>query len=309
MPALHDVRLPSLDALRAFEASARLGSHERAAELLHVSASAVGKRVAALEDLLGTPLLSRRGKGLGLTAAGKEYLAQIGAALALLSEIPLHDRARQRRQRLRVSTPPTFARQILVPHLEQFTQAHPEVELELVLSIPYLDDAGTLADISVHFGSPQSAGATALMQDALLPVASPNLLTRTGPLREPADLAALPLLRTPLDPWAPWFAAAGLAWPEPQSGPKLVDLGLTLEAAVSGQGVALARPSLARAWIASGALRPLFAITARPAHGYQLRAQTSDAAAQGFARWLGAVCEQVAEQSLRDALSQISVVR
>ena len=76
-----DIRFPSIEGLRAFEAAARLGSFERAAEELNVTASAIGKRIAALEDLLGTPLFTRGPKALSLTATGKEYLAQVGAAL------------------------------------------------------------------------------------------------------------------------------------------------------------------------------------------------------------------------------------
>jgi LysR family transcriptional regulator, glycine cleavage system transcriptional activator len=83
----------------------------------------------------------------------------------------------------------------------------------------------------------------------------------------------------------------------------LVDLGLTLEAAVSGQGVVLARPSLARAWVASGALKPLFGITALPVHGYYLMPFESGGNAQEFAVWVGALCERVAEAGLSEALA------
>jgi molybdenum-dependent DNA-binding transcriptional regulator ModE len=91
-----DIRFPSIEGLRAFEAAARLGSFERAAEELNVTASAIGKRIAALEDLLGTPLFTRGPKALSLTATGKEYLAQVGAALGLLAAVPLHRRTAQR---------------------------------------------------------------------------------------------------------------------------------------------------------------------------------------------------------------------
>src|SRR5947208_8243055 len=114
------LRYPSIDGLRAFEAAARLGSFERAAEELSVTPSAVSKRVATLEELLGTPLFTRSARALVLTAAGKEYLAQVGTALGLLAAVPLHQRAAQRAQRLRVTAPPTFARQVVVPPLEPF---------------------------------------------------------------------------------------------------------------------------------------------------------------------------------------------
>src|SRR2546427_11988424 len=301
-----DVRFPSIEGLRAFETAARLGSFERAADELHISASAVSKRVSTLEELLGATLLQRSARALTLTAAGKEYLAQVGAALELLAAVPLHQRAAQRTQRLRVRTPPTFARQILVPRLEQFTRSQPDIELEVVLSIPFLDVPSSDADAEVRNGDAAAAGGDVLMRDVVMPMASPALLARLPPLRMPADLAHAPLLRTPLEPWTPWFRAAGLAWPEPAQGPKLVDLGLTLEAAVSGQGIALARPSLAQSWLASGALSPLFSISAEPAGQYHLLPHAGDGAASRFAQWLHSVCEQVSRDSLRDALAALS---
>lgn len=290
-----DVRFPSIDGLRAFECTARLGSFERAADELAVTASAVSKRVATLEDLLGTPLFTRSGRALALTAAGKEYLAQVSAALGMLAAVPLHSRAAQRTQRLRVRTPPTFARQILVPHLERFTSEHPHIELEVVLSIPYLDAGGTDADVEVRNGD---AGDAPLMNDVVLPMAAPALLAKLPAMNRPADLAHATLLRTPLEPWTPWFRAAGLDWPEPSQGPKLVDLGLTLEAAVSGQGVALARPSLAASWLAAGALKPLFGVSSRPAHLYHLMPHADQGAPKVFAQWLRALCAQVAQDAL-----------
>lgn len=152
MPGSADLRFPSIDGLRAFEASERLGSFERAADELAITASAVSKRVSTLEDLLATPLLQRHGKALALTAAGKEYLAQVRAALGLLAAMPLHQRPAQRLQRLRVTTPPTFARQILVPGLESFTRAHPGIELDLLLSIPYLESTPHDTDIKLRAG-------------------------------------------------------------------------------------------------------------------------------------------------------------
>ena len=111
MPPADDLRLPSLDALRAFEAAARLGSFERAADELAVTASAIGKRVAALESLIGIELLQRGGKALALTATGRDYLAQVRPALTLLMAVPQHRRPAQRTRKLRVSSPPTATSQ------------------------------------------------------------------------------------------------------------------------------------------------------------------------------------------------------
>jgi DNA-binding transcriptional LysR family regulator len=297
MSGASDIRYPSIDALRAFEAAARLGSFERAADELSITAGAVGKRIATLEELLGTSLLTRGAKPLALTATGKEYLVQVDAALKMFAAVPLHRRAAQQTPRLRLTAPPTFARQILVPQLERFATAYPQVELEVLLSIPYLHATGSETDLEVRHGGAELGG-TLLMDDVVLPMIAPGLLARLPPMHAPADLAHAPLLRTPIEPWAPWFAAAGLAWPEPAQGPKLVDLGMTLEAAVSGLGVALARPSLARHWLESGALRPLFAVQVRPAHQYRLLPHAASGPAAECARWLVDASRRWADEAL-----------
>jgi LysR family glycine cleavage system transcriptional activator len=285
-----DLRLPSLDGLRAFEAAARLGTFERAADELSLTASAVGKRIGALEELLGLALFQRGAKTLSLSAAGKEYLAQVRAALALLAAMPLHQRSAQRRQRLRISAPPTFAREILVPALPGFSALHPEIELEVVLSVPFLDLAGADAELEVRHGPVSAEGPAPLWRDQLLPLASPALLAaEAAPPRTPAELATLPLLRTPVEPWAPWLRAQGLDWPEPDEGPRLVDLGLTMEAARLGQGVVLARPALARQWLQRGELVPALGagrtplVEAPTAYQLQLRLAGARAAAEGLA--------------------------
>jgi LysR family glycine cleavage system transcriptional activator len=288
-------RMPSLEGLRAFEAAARLGSFERAADELALTASAIGKRIATVEELLGSALLLRSTKPLALTPAGREYLERVRPALDLLLALPQHQRAQQRSRRLRVVAPPTFARQILVPHLEDFARTQPQVELEIVLSIPYLDLQAVEADVQVRHGVPPELSQV-LMNDVVLPLAAPALLARHAPLRTPADLLQCVLLRTPIEPWAPWLRAAGLDPTEPATGPKLVDLGLTLEAAVQGQGVALARPSLARRWLEGGNLVAPFALTAQPAAQYHLAAARDDSpVARAFADWLRQRCAAWAE--------------
>jgi len=305
-PFSADLRLPSLEGLRAFEAAARLGTFERAADELAITASAVSKRVGALEELLGVALLQRGAKALALSAAGKEYLEQVRAALALLAAMPLHQRAAQRRERLRVSAPPTFARQVLVPALPEFCSRHPDVELEVVLSVPYLDLAGADAELEVRHGPVGAFGADVppLWRDHLLPLASPALLAAEVPApRTPAELARLPLLRTPVEPWRPWFRAQGLEWPEPDQGPRLVDLGLTLEAARCGQGVALARPALARQMLRSGELVPALGTARTPmvaaSTAYHLLPHAgASPAAEAFATWLRAAGARAAAEGL-----------
>lgn len=296
MNGMSPPRLPSLDAMLAFEAAARLASLERAAEALNLSASAVSKRIAGLEDLLGTSLLMRSSKPLALTAAGKEYLAQIEGVLAALAAMPQHQREVQARPRLRISCPPTFARQVLVPALPDFAAAQPEIELELVLSIPFLDERGPEAEIEIRNQALEHEGQV-LLRDRVTPMAAPALLASLPPLLAPAALATAPLLRTPLQHWAPWLRAAGLDWPEPDRGTRFVDLGLVLEAAACGQGVALARPSLALPYLKSGALRVLFPGSSVPAaQPYGLLQHDDSAPADAFAAWLHAHCRRLEEE-------------
>lgn len=277
----------------AFEACARLGSFEAAAQELALTASAVAKRLAGLEDRLAEELLTRGARGLGLTPAGHEYLPQVRQALALLRAMPLHQRASQQRERLRVSSTPTFARQLLVPALPGFTAAHPQVELELTLSVPLLAEGDAGADAEIRHGAVPDdlAASQVLLHDRLTPLAAPALLARYAPLQTPADLLALPLLRTPLQPWAPWLRAAGLAdAAEPDAGPRLVDLGLTLAAALAGQGVALARLSLARHELAEGRLVRPFALAVPAERHYGLVVHRPSPAAEAFATWLHGHC-------------------
>ena len=311
-PLVEDVHLPSIDGLRAFETVARLGSLERAGEALAITASAVGKRVSTLEDLLGITLFSRSARGLTLTAAGKEYLAQVRTALGLLAAVPLHRRGARQRQRLRVCAPPTFARQILVPALPAFTALRPEIELEVVLSTPFLDGATPEADVEILHAAPGTTGTTLLMRDVVVPLAAPALMRQHGliaeidphgrprpsPLTDPAGLRDWPLLRTPVEPWTPWLHAAGLDWPEPDEGHRLVDLGLTLEAAAGGQGVALARPALARPWLRAGTLLPLARPAIEPGTQYLARTHGSYERGDDFVAWLAQVSAAAAAEGL-----------
>lgn len=307
-----DTRFPPIDALRAFEAATRLGSFEQVAAELAITASAVSKRITALEHLLGVALFDRASRRLALTAAGKEYAEQVRAALNQLAAVGLHQRTAQSLPRLRVLSTPTFAREVLVPRLGAFTARHANAEIEIVVAIPYLDLTPPEADIVVSFGPRQSVADDALRHGSSRSVAEPLLfepvfavaapaLARRQRLKRPADLLQrepmVPLLRCPLEPWSPWFAAAGIDAPEPTRGLKLVDLGLALEAAASGQGVALARRSLASRWLERGELVDLFDVRSPPRDGYSLAVRQASRLALDFAQWLQQECSALESTS------------
>jgi len=268
-PARPVRRLPPLHGLAAFEAVARLRSFTQAASELCVTRSAVSHRLRELEDRLGVQLIDRDAKPLALTAAGAAYLATVRDALDAVAT------AAQAMQgadsRIVVASPPTFARQILVPRLAEFHRACANVEIAIELAIPLRDVQPAGADIEIRFGRglyPEFVTLD-LLDEPVFPVCAPAYAARVA-LREPADLAHATLLRSLLEPWAPWFAAAGLRWPEPASGPRYEDLAMLYEAAGDGEGVALARPSLVAPALAAGRLTRLFDISARSPHAYYL---------------------------------------
>lgn len=296
----NNVRLPSTAHLRALEAAARLGSFERASYELAVTPSAVAKRVAGLESLLGVKMLSRTGRGVEPTAIGREYLEQVNVALGLLTRSAYHRRDSSSRRRLRVATPPTFGRDLLVPHLHAFTQRYPDIELELMPSIPYLDITAPGWDVEVRFGDGRFEGVDSerLTSETVFPVASPAYLAQIR-FDSPADMIRRAiLLRCPLEPWGPWMRAARTETgqgdtAEPTDGHRLMDLGMLMEAALNGHGVALVRRSLARRHLQNGKLIKLFAIEAEPAYAYHLcwhRVAEPDEARGAFIAWLREVC-------------------
>lgn len=305
-------RFPSIESLLAFEAVVRLGSFEAAARELSVTSSAIGKRITLLERTLGEPLFDRSSRERQLTAAGTAYIESVRSILAQLSAVSLHRRAVQRRPRLRVVTPPTFAREILVPSLAAFRLDPARIDLEIVVAIPYLDATTPEADVRVSFG-PVAAGAMAeiasvrsalgvpLLVEPVFVVGQPAFIRRHR-LARPEDVRRAPLIRCPIEPWRNWSLAAGLGDFEPLSGPRLVDLGLALEAAACGQGLALARAAIARRWIEAGHLVDLFpGLRADAGTGYRLEVLRPSAEALAFAQTLRTLCAAMSESTSSSA--------
>ena len=249
MPA----RIPPIQCLLTFEALARLRSVTQAAEELCVTPSAVSHRVKQLELVLGVKLFGRA--DFSLTTEGSEYLAHVREGLLALQRFPSHQPSPGRRK-LRLAVTPTFARSLVMPRLQQFAQAYPEIDLTLQISIPLLDVVAEDADLTIRFGTGRYADVEhiCLVKDAVLPLASPAFVRAHGPFDCAADLEGVPLLRSPLEPWRTWFAAQHLDWPEPSDGSQFNDIGLMCDGAAAGMGVALVRLRLGAPWLETGAL-------------------------------------------------------
>jgi LysR family transcriptional regulator, glycine cleavage system transcriptional activator len=262
-------RIPPIQCLLTFEALARLRSVTQAAEEQCVTPSAVSHRVRQLEELLGVKLFGRA--DFSLTTEGSEYLAHVREGLASLQRFPSSDMA-QGKRKLRVAVTPTFARSILMPRLKSFTDAYPEIDLTLQVSIPLLDVVAEDADLTIRFGTGRYADVehVCLFKDSITPLASPAYIREHGPFETAQDLAKAKLLRSPLEPWRTWFAAHQLDWPEPLDGSSFNDIGLMCDAAAAGMGVALVRLRLGAPWLANGSLERLFAEDVPSPHAHYL---------------------------------------
>lgn len=265
-------RIPPIQCLLTFEALARLRSVTQTAEELNVTPSAVSHRVKQLEQIIGTKLFGRA--DFSLTTEGSEYLAHVREGLATLQKFPgtAGQSGSPGKRKLRLAVTPTFARSILIPRLRQFTDAYPEIDLTLQVSIPLLDVVAEDADLIVRFGTGRYADLehVCLMKDEVTPLASPAYVREHGPFEVPEDLDGEALLRSPLEPWRTWFAAHSLDWAEPVDGSQFNDIGLMCDAAAAGMGVALVRLKLGAPWLEHGSLVRLYERNVPSPHAHYL---------------------------------------
>jgi len=263
-------KLTHLNALRAFEASSRHRSFAAAAVELNVTPAAVGQLVRTLEDWLGVALFHR-------TSGGRERLVPTEVAERALPELRAgFDRVGVALERLQhgasngvltVSVSPSFAAKWLLPRLEHFQAAWPDIDIRLDARRKPADFVAHRIDVAVRYGTGHWAGLKAekLMDEAVFPVCSPRLLD-AGRLRVPADLAGQSLihdLSMEEDPgfptWARWFGeAGGVDHLNPGRALKINNPAAVLQAAIDGQGVALARGVMAHDDLMSGRLVRLF---------------------------------------------------
>ena len=240
--------------------SARSESFTRAAQELSVTQGAVSHQVKALEATLGIKLFSRERQRLVITEAGREYLAVIRDALDRIAVGTERLVQRQSSGILTVSTSPDFAAKWLVHRLGRFAESHPDIDLRVSAATHHVDFAREDVDLAVRHGDGNWAGLAVvrLCPERLFPVCSPKLVAGRNRITTASDLLSFPLLRLgDWKTWTRWFEAAGVADPVAH-GPVLNRASMLIDAAVNGQGVALARTALAAWDIINGRLvRPI----------------------------------------------------
>ena len=253
------VHLPSLNGLRAFEASARHLSFTLAAAELNVTQAAISHQIRRLEDQLNVQLFVRQNRTLALTRAAQDYLPAVRAAFEDLRRATERLVRPERQRVLTVSTISSLAAKWLVPRLIPFHEAHPDIEVRISTTMRSVDFRAEGIDLGIRYGKGAWPGLRAdwLMQDSWFPVCSPALLTGDRPLRRPEDLARHTLIHVEhyREAWALWLEAAG--------GPVEIAArrGLTfdlvmvaLQAAIDGAGVVLAGTSFVEIDLAAGRL-------------------------------------------------------
>ncbi|WP_299281262.1 LysR substrate-binding domain-containing protein [uncultured Tateyamaria sp.] len=252
---MHRRFLPSIPALLAFEAVARLGSATAAAQDLSVTQSAISRQLKTLEEQIGAQLLARQGRTLVLTPAGRSYVEQVRDVLNRLGSASVAAGANAEGGPLNLAILPAFGMHWLAPRLADFALAHPQVTVNLSTRLAPFDFRAQPFDAAIHFGRRDWPGADylPLIPETVVAVAAPDMATNAT---DAASLRALPLLHLETRPraWARWFAAQDLPAPD-ASGMMFDQFSTMAQAAIHGLGVALLPTFVAQAHLDSGALR------------------------------------------------------
>jgi LysR family transcriptional regulator, glycine cleavage system transcriptional activator len=262
---VHRRYLPSIPALLAFEASARLGSATAAALELSLTQSAISRQLKTLEDQIGAQLFARQGRALVLTPAGRSYVVQVRDVLNRLGSASVAAGANPGGGALNLAILPAFGMHWLAPRLAHFATAHPEVTVNLSTRLAPFDFRTSGFDAAIHFGRKDWPGADhlALMPEEVVAVAAPGMLPKGT---DAQTFQTLPLLHLDTRPraWARWFAAHDL--PPPEDAGMMFDQFSTMaQAAIHGLGVALLPTFVARSHLESGAL-----VSAAPGTGQSI---------------------------------------
>lgn len=251
--------LPSLNAIRTFEAVARHNSFTRAAEELNVTQSAASRLVRSLEDYLQVPLFTRQSRRIELTDQGRFYNTLVRDSLDLIEAGTVElISSKEGKGTLSIGMLPTFGTRWLVPRLSSFQELHPEIALNIISSDGVLDFTRERIDVAVRFGHGNWPDAIIdpLMSEEIQVVCSPKLMSGPHPITDHDSLRFHRLIRHSTRPnsWEHWFRSVGARREAQNWGPSLEHFFMVIQAAVAGLGVALLPTFLIEDEIRSGNL-------------------------------------------------------
>ena len=245
---------PALNALRAFEAAARLGGFANASEELGVTPGAISQHIKALEEWVGVALFERRSQGVRLTEIGEDLAPEFTAAFDAMGEAVRQMRARAENRTLHIAALPSVAQLWLSPRLPEVRRALPHIGVSVSATETPPNLSREMFDLSVFFRVPQGHGCeVVLAPDIIYPVCAPEIAKQ---LKKMEDLRCQTLLRDALwpDDWARWTAVAGLDLPGLERGPSFSLYSVALEEAKHGAGVLIGHHALVQGALARGEL-------------------------------------------------------
>ena len=291
--------LPHLAFFQGFEAAARTLSFTKAAEELFITQSAVSRQIKALEDHLGLKLFERRPRSLTLTENGQALYRIATDVLDRLQAATDRLKAETRARQLSITTTTGFASLWLIPRLRRFTSLHPDIDVRISATTDALNLERSLIDLAIRYCKPDSVpeGAAKLFGEEMIPMCSRALVRdKAHPLKRPQDLANHTLLHFDyagaeimyMD-WGTWLTALGIGELRPAGALHFSQYEQMIQAAISGQGVALGRQPLLNDLIASGALVAPFKQTLVGSRAYfiiESRFAAGKPHVREFAQWL-----------------------
>lgn len=286
--------LPSLNAIRTFEAVARHNSFTRAAEELNVTQSAASRLVRSLEEYLQVPLFTRQSRRIELTDQGRFYNELVRDSLDLIEAGTVElISSKEGKGTLSIGMLPTFGTRWLLPRLPSFQEAHPEISLNIISSDGELDFTRERIDVAIRFGHGQWTDAIIdpLMSEEIMVVCSPRLMQGDHPITSYDSLRYHRLIRhsTRPDSWEHWFRSVGANRQDQQWGPSLEHFFMVIQAAIAGLGVALLPSFLVEDDIRAGNLVTPFADRIAGPGAYYLvtsSAKSELPRVKVFRRWL-----------------------
>jgi len=275
--------------LRTFESVGRLRSFTEAAEELHLTVSAVSHQIRAIESFYGVKLLQRGHRDVSLTKSGEALRNVVEACLDQLTTIGKSLRNVQA-NRLSLSAPPSLVSRWLMPRLGGFLGAHPDVDFKLHATQELVDLDAEDVDFAIRYGQGAWPGlhSEKLFDEEVFPIASPAYVEKNH-IRDASDLAKCVLLRDDFFNWDDWSNQTGTPLGTKAAGPVYGDSSLLLQAAESGQGIALGRSILVKDALTAGTLVRIGTDALKASGSYYLvgsAAAQSTQATEVFRAWL-----------------------
>ena len=291
-------RLPPLNSLRSFEATARHLSFTKAADELNVTAGAVSQQVKLLEEYLGLKLFKRKNRMILLTDEAQLCLPYLTDGLDKFAEAMTVLRGYESNKQLTITLPPTFASRWLMPRLSGFQKQYPEIDVRIDASNELVDLVNEDIDVGIRFGTGDYSGLEAdfLFSQEVFPVCSPKLLLKGPKLEKPQDLENHTLLHgeyytndnSQVD-WGMWFATVGIDSVDTSHGLHFTQHDLVIEAAIQGHGVALVGSVAISNDLEEGRLVQLFETSIPLEFSYYLvysNMKSSQLRIKSFRQWL-----------------------